>query len=43
MLVDAKHERATGLNARYEFEFLSDGPLTLWLPILAGPRLFSEV
>jgi len=39
VIVDAKDERARGWYERYEFERLSDSPLTLWLPTAAIARL----
>jgi hypothetical protein len=41
VLVNAKHERAKGFYARYEFESLPDQPPTLWLPMQAVRRLFG--
>ncbi len=42
VLADAKHEKAKGFYARYEFESLPEQSLTLWLPMGAVIRLFSE-
>ena len=39
VIVDAKDERARGWYERYEFERLSDSPLTLWLPTAAIARI----
>lgn len=40
VLLDAKHEKAKGFYARYEFESLPDQPLTLWLPMRSAAKLF---
>jgi GNAT superfamily N-acetyltransferase len=42
VLVDAKHDQAMRFYTRYEFEALPDKTLTLWLPIRALARLFSQ-
>ncbi len=39
VIVDAKDAQARGWYERYEFERLSDSPLTLWLPTEALARL----
>lgn len=39
VIVDAKDEKARGWYERYEFERLTDSPLTLWLPTAAIEQL----
>ncbi|MHB8784167.1 MAG: GNAT family N-acetyltransferase [Desulfobacteria bacterium] len=42
VLVDAKDEQAKYFYRRYDFNSLTDRPLTLWLPMKSVRKLFSR-